>query len=691
MSGVGYTAPVSIKSELTRTLRGGQRFMSDMPFPRLLETRVLTAEIFKGRFSVDVPASLPAGCSLFFAADIPGLNTMTRGRADLPLLAPGVIRYLGEPLAVATAADADSLDDLCDGLHVHYEEEPPALSLEAGARREPDESLTHSEGRSEGAPKRALTVSGLYAAHFQEIRFPEPQCAVALWEKKVLTVYCSTRNPFHVRDNIALVLGIPVESLCLVVPDAAEDPGEKETLPAVIASLAALIAFLTGKAARVTLDNTIKQYPARISLSSGLTAGGLLAGTQAELAIDTGACSLHSPHLFRRAVYALPGPYRHNGLAVKARTVLTDRIPYTRLLSGGTVEACFAVEAHVARLARAAGVDPFTFRQMNLLRPPTAEGNAGAAERIMDEVARLSDFRRKHAAFEALRPEPGAAPDFSRPARGIGSALACYGFDFIEEAENHERHAVTLTLEKDGTLRLLTSALATGPALRRLFTVIAARTLEIDPEDVIIEGTDTSAVPDSGPMYETHALTSIGKLIEQACLALKTKKGETRKALSVTRTDALPAAHRTRRRPVYHPLDEAGLSWCATVIEAEVDPATCLVNVRGIWTTIECGSILNADIAVAQAEREIRRAWDCVEESSAVHQHQTRHRTLPDIHVSFVEIPYARGPLGAKGIGELPGLGIAPAYTAAVSQALGRDLSFFPVSPRQLAVLLEET
>jgi CO/xanthine dehydrogenase Mo-binding subunit len=191
-------------------------------------------------------------------------------------------------------------------------------------------------------------------------------------------------------------------------------------------------------------------------------------------------------------------------------------------------------------------------------------------------------------------------------------------------------------------------------------------------------------------MYETHALTSIGKLIELACRSLKTKKGKTRKAVSVPRTDALPAARRTRRRPVYHPLDEAGLSWCATVIEVEVDPATCLVNVKGIWATIECGSILNADIALAQAEREIRRTWDCVGDSSVIHRHQTRHRTLPDIHVSFIEIPYAHGPLGAKGIGELPGLGIAPAYCAAVSQALGRDLSFFPVSPRELAALLEE-
>jgi CO/xanthine dehydrogenase Mo-binding subunit len=429
---------------------------------------------------------------------------------------------------------------------------------------------------------------------------------------------------------------------------------------------------------------------------------------------------------------------------VQGRAFLTDTMPYARLLSGGAAEACFAIETHMTRLARLAGLDPFTFRKANLARPSGAAAAAGkptAAERVIDEAARLSDFKRKHAAFEALRQRTVIAPpaagtergrgtgltkppavaergrgagqaprtfdraqgrqsprgggvsafDLKVPTRGIGSALAFYGFDFIEENEDRERHAVTLTLEKDGTLRILTSALETSQTLRRLFTVIAARTLEIDPEDVVLESTDTARVPDSGPMYETHALTSIGKLIEQACRSLKTKRGKTKQALSVTKTDTTPAAHRTRLRPVYHPADEAGLSWCATVVEVEIDAAAFLVTVTGVWSAIECGTLLNRDIAVAQAEREIIRAWDAAEESASGHGHKLRfRRRMPRIAVSFVETPYPLGPLGAKGIGELPGLGFAPAYAAAVSQALGRDVDFFPVSPLRLEALAEE-
>jgi CO/xanthine dehydrogenase Mo-binding subunit len=707
-------------------MRGGQRFLSDMPFPKLLETRVITSAVDKGRFSLTVP-SPAAGCRVFFAADIPGLNTMTRGNGDFPLLAPGVIRYRGEPLGVVAAEDAASLDAFCAAVNIDYRAEKPTLELDAGGAA--GESLSFREGQAPRSP--AAVIKGEYAVRFREFRFPEPQSAVALREKDLLTVYCATRNPFHVRDNVSLVLGLPPDKLRLVVPDSVEDPGERETLPAVLASLAALIAFKTGRPARVSLDNTIKQLPALIRLESSLNADGTLAGTKAEIFLDSGCCALRTPNLFRRAAYALPGPYQHNGLVLRARALLTDKMPYTRLLNGGAAEACFAIESHVALLARAAGVDPFTFRRANLARAAQAGSGADlpptAPELVMDEVCRLSDFRRKYAAFEALRQGSGQALrqgsgqalrqgsgqalrqgsgqalrqgsgqaadsdrgkriDLASPARGIGSALACYGFDFIEENEARERHAVTLTLEKDGTLRILTSALETGQALRRLFTAIAARTLEIDPEDVVIESTDTSLVPDSGPMYETHALTSIGRLIEQACRSLKAKKGRTKKAVSVTRADNSPSSRRTRSRPVYHPADEAALSWCATVIEAEIDPAVYRVTVRGIWSTIECGTVLNRDIAVAQVEREIIRALDAVEESAGSAGHKLRpRRGLPDIRVSFVERPYAHGPLGAKGIGELPGLGVAPAYAAAVSQALGRNVGFYPIQP----LLLDE-
>ncbi|MBN2354089.1 MAG: xanthine dehydrogenase family protein [Spirochaetales bacterium] len=749
---------MSVKSEAIRTIRGGQRFLSDMPFPRLQETRVLTSAVHKGRFEVTALPRKSVGCRAFFAADIPGLNTMTRGRGELPLLAPGIVRYRGEPLAVICAENAAALDAYCGAVRIEYAAQLPVLDLQAASDLVPGESLSHNEGQIAWGRSKLTTVAGEYEAGFQEFRFSEPQSAVALREKNLLTVYCSTRNPFHVRNNISLVLGLPEERICLIVPDSVEDPGDKETLPAIVASLAALIAFTTGRPARVTLDNTIKRMPVLVRLESGIGPDGVLAGTRAELDFDSGCCGLHSPNLFRRAVYTLPGPYRHNGLTVRGRAVLTDTMPYTRLLSGGAAEACFAIETHMTRLARAAGLDPFSFRKANVARPAGTQGAADrptTAERVIDEATRLSDFKRKYAAFEALRqssqltqppagaersrgagkplvrepsrhniprvpsaaetqgrPFDGVHPERSRgaqgrqgartgvesafdlmmPARGIGSALAFYGFDFIEENEDRERHAVTLTLEKDGCLRILTSAMETSQALRRLFTVIAARTLEIDPEDIVIESTDTARVPDSGPMYETHALTSIGKLIEQGCRSLKTKRGKTRKAVSVTKADASPAAHRTRLRPVYHPNDEAGLSWSATVVEVEIDPAAFLVCVTGIWSAIECGNILNRGIAVAQAEREIIRALDAAEESASGHGHKFRvRRRMPRITVSFVEIPYAHGPLGAKGIGELPGLGVAPAYAAAVSQALGHGVDFFPVSPLRLEGLVEET
>ncbi len=688
---------MSVKSDTIRTLRGGQRFLNDLTFPRLLETRVIASEIFKGRFELATPPELPAGCFLLAAPDIPGLNTMTGNREDLPLLAPGVIRYKEQPLALAVGEDLEALLRLARALTVTYHEEVPQLSLDTTHPAAGGETLTCEHGQPARAFKRpGKTVSGEYASDFQEFGFLVPPTAVAVWEKNVLTVFCPTRHPFHVRENVALVLSVPPERVCIVVPDSIEDPGDNETLPTLIASLAALAAFHTKRGVRVTMESSIKLQPALIRLSTRLTARGTIAGTRAEVYMDAGAAALRTPDLFHRAVYALPGPYQHPALSLSGRALITNKTPYARFLSGGVTEAFCAMELHISRLARAAGLDPFAFRKQNLFHPsshsPREQKQLQAVHSIIDAAARASDFSRKHAASQALRTHGSGAQDLVSPLRGVGSALTFNGFDFIEEKETKERHSVTLTLEKDGSLRILTSALEMGQALKTLLTAIAARTLEINPDNVTIDRLDTTRVPDSGPMYETHALTVIGRLIEQACVLLRKKKSASRKAVTVTKTDAGARSRGTRARTGFHSADAPALSWCATVVEVDIDPATYRVLVRGVWTAIDSGVILNRDIACAQVEREVRRALETAAYSPFVHRHKSVLREgFPPLTITFTETPYPYGPLGAKGLGELPALGVIPAWLAAVSQALGRDVSHFPLSAAEIADMMEET
>jgi len=685
---------MGLQTETIKILRGGTRFMSDLVFPDLLEAKVYTSEIACGHFILDTQPTLPEGCLYFTAKDIPGQNILLNIKGEVPLLASSQIDFPGQPLLVLAAPNKEALSKGLASISISYQEELPDLSLETQDKLNISESLKEEQGEIETTFTTCKQIiTGDYRLALQGEASCERKIAIARWEKSRLTVYCTSQNPFQTRLNIAQVLALKPDKVSVVIQESVQEDTDNELTVTILSCLAALVTFHTGKACRLALATPSQRLPCHLRYTTGLNEKGRIIANDVQLLWDTGAWQQLAPDHFRRAFYPLLGAYQTKNFMVTAHAIKTNRQPFPLPAACGSQAAFFALELHVTRLAKSCGMDPISFRLLNLpdpqSRPPRERPQIMLLQSLLSEIERASNFKRKYAALEALnsRPQDATLPNYFY--RGIGTALTFYGYDFVDWLLKRERHEVSLVWEKDGFLRVMTSVAELSRGIKRLFSEIVCRCLEIKRTQIEIESLETSKVPDSGPAYETYAITVIGKLLEQACQHLKRKKLRSRLPIAVKCREKYSPAQADQAIFRYPP--SLGLSWCATVLEVEIEPCTYRVNIPNIWCILEAGLILDRQLAVATVEREVMNGLSLLQSQPGALKHKKRiSQSLPRLYIDFIEHPSPIGPLGAKGIGELPSLGIAPAYVAAVSQAIGREINFLPLGPAQLEDLINK-
>ena len=251
---------------------------------------------------------------------------------------------------------------------------------------------------------------------------------------------------------------------------------------------------------------------------------------------------------------------------------------------------------------------------------------------------------------------------------------------------------------------------------------IAADALGLDPSAVEVVQPDTSVVPDSGPTVASRTCMIVGKLVESAALALRSMLveggllGE-----SFTPTEfaeacrVYTAGHRKLHATAqYHPPagakwdderyqgDAYGTyAWAVYVAEVSVDTLTCEIRVDDFVAVQEVGKVIHPILATGQIEGDVAQGigWALYEDvvwrdGRMLNAQMTNYimptsMDLPPIRVFFEEVPYAHGPAGAKGIGELPMDGPAPAIANAVAHAIGIDVAAIPLTPERLMALMD--
>jgi CO/xanthine dehydrogenase Mo-binding subunit len=405
---------------------------------------------------------------------------------------------------------------------------------------------------------------------------------------------------------------------------------------------------------------------------------------------------------------------------VRSYAWATNTVPYGAFRGFGAPQAIFAVERHMDEIAAAIGIDPIELRRRNFLH----DGDTTATEQVMrdpvildqllDRALRESDYHARRAQFAR---ENSASP----VKRGMGISAFYHGSGFTGSGERYLNSLAGLDVTPDGKVRVLVANTEFGQGTNTILTQIASEAIGIDYDDVIVAPVDTNIVPNSGPTVASRTSMVVGRLIERAgkqlvamlrehaglgerftseeffaaCERYRTAKGEVR---SMCRYEAPPNVYWDDQK--YHGEAYPAFAWSVQVAQVAVDTVTYSAEVEDFWSVQEVGRVLHPVLAGGQIEGGIAQGigYALYEKVLLQNGHMANNQMtnyimptaedVPPIHVYFEEIPFGYGAFGAKGIGELPHDGPAPAILNAIRDATGIGFNSIPLLPEDLFVQL---
>ena len=374
--------------------------------------------------------------------------------------------------------------------------------------------------------------------------------------------------------------------------------------------------------------------------------------------------------------------------------MLTHTPPNGAFRGFGAPQTEFAMEVHMDRIAEALGMDPVTLREMNALEPgdTTATGQLlrsdASARAVLDEAVRRTDFRRKR---EALRGTN----------RGIGLALFFHGAGFTGAGEERLKSRARLDLADSG-VRILVASTEIGQGTRTMHAQIVADALGVPYETIEVAQPDTGVVADSGPTVASRTCMVVGKILERCALEMKAKLGGLAPAEYFAKHGPLSVVLEHVPPPWIHWDDDTyqgdaypTYSWGCDVVEIELDRDTYEARPRHVTVVQEFGRPIHPALALGQIEGgTVQGLGYALLERVVMRDGAMANPTLtnytipttldiPELDVVMLENPYDGGPFVAKGLGELPMDGPAPAVVNALRH-LGLDLREIPATPEML-------
>ena len=666
------------------------------------------------------------------AADIPGANVVALITDDQPYLADGYVNHTEEPVVLLAHPDRALLEEARRHVTIDIFPHPPVLTLDDSLRRTEiiwgDDNIFKSYEVARGDVDAVFAaadviVEGDYETGAQEQLYIEPNgmLAVARPEDGV-TVWGSMQCPYYVHKALARLFNLPDAKIRIVQMETGGGFGGKEEYPSIIAGHAALLAWKAGRPVKIVYDRaedmtaTTKRHPSRTRHRTAVSRDGRLLAMDIGFVIDGGAYATLSPVVLSRGTIHAPGPYYCPNVRVRGRAVATNAPPHGAFRGFGAPQSIFALERHMDRIAQAVNLPPDDFRRRNFIQTGQTSAVGQVIRDPVDMAALLaraleiSNYRVKRATFD--RSNPGDAIK-----HGIGFAAFMHGAGFTGSGEDHLASMVTVEATAEGRVRVLTSCTEIGQGTNTVFSQIAAEALQLDANDIEIVQPDTSVVPNSGPTVASRTCMVVGKLVESAALSLRAKLQET-----LERGVPFPAACREyieqrgalRASAQYQPPpgvrwdderfegDAYGTyAWAVYVAEVSVDITTFQIRVDDFVAVQDVGRVINPVLATGQIEGGVAQGigWALFEhvawrEGRMANAQMTNYiiptsMDLPPIRVHFEETPYAHGPGGAKGIGELPMDGAAPAIANAVSHATGADIRRIPITPESVFEIME--
>jgi CO/xanthine dehydrogenase Mo-binding subunit len=722
---------------------GTARYVDDLSLPGMLHgatvrsphphARIVAIHWHSGR--------APAGAVCVTAADLPGPNGVQLLDDSWPILAADMVRHVGEPVALVAAATPLAARQALAAVEVIYEPLPPVLGMEEAASHPPLYEIGMDSGDLDaGLAAADRVIEGEWRTGHQEHIYLECQGMIAWVEPDGITALGSMQCPYYVHKALVHAFGLPDEQVRVRAAAVGGGFGGKEDYPSLLAIHAALLARAADKPVKMIYDRhedivgTTKRHPSIVRHRAGVDRDGRLTALDIEILFDGGAYKTLSPVVLSRALLHSFGPYRCANVRIRGRVLRTNTAPNSAFRGFGAPQVEFALERQMDRIGRALGLDPLEIRLRNVVEPgdrlPTGQvlDESTSARLCLEEAASRTRFRERWRELENAR-EPG------KPARGIGLSLYFHGAGFTGNGERRMKSPVTVRLLEDGRIQALTAMTDMGQGCGVVFQQIVASSTGVGVEDLDFAEPDTGTVPDSGPTVASRTTMIVGSLLARASAELRDRVLAWRKGTAVQEgwivgpdgpierfrdaarayvanaanaadaADAGPTEITLHHEPpedqvfdetTYRGAAYPAYAWGCDVVEVEVDPDTLAVRPLRATAVCEVGRAIHPTLCKGQIEGGTLQAigWALMEEVKLDGGRYLNDRLAtyiiptvrdtPRIDVHLLERPWAGGPFGAKGVGELPMDGGAPAVAQAIDNALGVEVTEIPATPERL-------
>jgi xanthine dehydrogenase D subunit len=692
------------------------------------------------------------------AEDVPGKLTYGLIEQDQPVFAADVVRYVGEPIAAVAAIDPETARRALAAISVEYEVLAPLLDPEVAiagdhAAIHPDgnvirhQRIVHGDTEATGD----VVVEGTYEIGMQDQAFLGLEAAIAYPDPGAdgVELHVATQWLHEDQGQIAACLGIPDDRVRLVLGGVGGAFGAREDISLQVHTC--LLALRLGRPVRMAYSRAesflghVHRHPATIWMRHHADSSGKLVKIEARFVFDGGAYASTSSAVLVNGITMTQGPYACPNGTVDGYAVRTNHLPCGAMRGFGAVQACFAYESQMDKLADACGLGPVEIRLRNAMRT----GDTLLTGQPVLNVAPVEECIRETAALplpdepvggtplddgraDAMKLPGGAGRTADAPdiVRGIGWGVSIKNLMYSEKFDDYSTARCRLA---DGVATLKFATAEVGQGFVTIAGQIARTVLGVD--EVVLDRIDTG-VGSAGSTSASRQTWMSGGAVDAACRAARERLFEAVGAahgiepirLMIDGTDVIDTAGDLRIPVVeasagleidetveyHHPetdeLDEDGQGNCHTAFAfvahravVDVDPELGLVKVVQIATAQDVGNALNPLSVIGQIEggiaqglglavmEEIIQIDGVIRNGNFTDYLLPTFLDMPPVVATLIEQPDPHAPLGAKGVGEPPCISSTPAVVAAIRDALRRagvhrSLDRVPVRPADICL-----
>lgn len=538
-----------------------------------------------------------------------------------------------------------------------------------------------------------------------------------------LNIISSTQVPFHVRRILSNALDIPKSKIRVIKPRIGGGFGAKQTVVAEV--YPAIVTLKTGRPAKIiytreeSLIASSPRHEMEIKVRIGANKDGHIRGIEVKTLSNTGAFGEHGPTTVGLSGHkSIPLYSKAEAFRFQYDVVYTNKMSAGAYRGYGATQGIFAVESAINELAVKLNMDPVALREMNLTREGDVmhayygeTANSCTLDRCLERTAEMIGWKEKYPCR--------VMPDGK--IRGVGIAMAMQGSGI----SSVDTGSVSIKINDDGFYALTIGASDMGTGCDTILSQMAADCLDCSVDDIIVYGVDTDVSPYDSGSYASSTTYVTGMATVKACQTLVDKMkayGAEKLGCSVDDVEfdgekvySLKDGSSISRKDIGNAIMCAGENalfateahsspvspppFMAGAVEVEVDPETGSVKLIDYAAVVDCGTVVNPNLARVQVEGGMvqgigmalhenityNEKGELAENSLMQYKIPTR-MDMGKLRVEFDSSYEPTGPFGAKSIGEIVINTPAPAIAQAIYNATGLRFTELPITPEKIAM-----